>query len=133
MNIHVSLTSGPLAHAPEPPAHGAGAVFVFDGIVRPREGTPPNDAPILALDYTAYRPMADQTLESLAREAALRFGLLCIRVQHSVGRVHAGESSFRLAIHAPHRREAIAAADWFIDKMKADVPIWKTPVPASPG
>lgn len=130
MSVRVRILEGPLTQRPEPPANGAGAVFVFDGIVRPREGAPPHDTPIAALDYTAYRPMADQTLEAIAREALQRFGLLAIDVEHSLGRVNAGESSFRLAIHAAHRREALDAANWFIDRMKADVPIWKAPVRA---
>lgn len=124
MSLRVTILEGPLPQRPEPPAPGAGAVFVFDGVVRPLEA----DAPIAALEYTAYRPMADQTLEAIARDTLDRFKLLRIDVEHSLGRVDAGRSSFRLAIHAAHRREALAAADWFIDRMKADVPIWKSPV-----
>jgi molybdopterin synthase catalytic subunit len=49
-------------------------------------------------------------------------------VEHSRGRVAAGECSFRLRVAASHRPEALRAVEEFIDRMKRDVPIWKTPV-----
>jgi molybdopterin synthase catalytic subunit len=41
-----------------------------------------------------------------------------------------GAASFRLLVRAAHRREALDAADAYIERMKRDVPIWKTAVPA---
>jgi molybdopterin synthase catalytic subunit len=123
--IEVTIREGPLpARAPGCPPAGAGAELVFEGIVRDREG----DELIRALDYNAYEPMAQTMLRRLAEELATRLGLLGVGVEHSRGRIPVGQRSFRLVIAAPHRKEALAAMDEFIDRMKRDVPIWKHPV-----
>ncbi len=100
---------------------GAGAVVSFEGVVRPEEGGRPIDG----LTYDAYEPMAQRQLQRLGEEAAQRWGLLALRVRHSRGVVPAGTCSFRLQIASPHRKEALAAMDWFIDQLKIEVPIWK--------
>jgi molybdopterin synthase catalytic subunit len=69
--------------------------------------------------------MADRQLEYLALDVCSRHGLIAIDVMHSVGRVAVGEISFRLIVASAHRKEALAAMDEFIDRMKQDVPIWK--------
>ncbi|MEI7657827.1 MAG: molybdenum cofactor biosynthesis protein MoaE [Phycisphaerae bacterium] len=120
----VHVMEGPLAPWEPMAFPEAGAVVAFDGVVRPLE-----DGRVLeALAYEAYRPMADRQLEHLAAEAVTRQGLIACLVWHSVGRVAVGETSFRLVVASAHRREALAAMDWFIDVMKKDVPIWKRPV-----
>ncbi len=123
--LQVHVVEGPLARS-WPPASfaGAGAVVVFDGVVRPLE----EGRTLEALDYEAYRPMADRQLERLAARAVADHGVMACLVWHSVGRVAVGEASFRLVVASAHRREALRAMDWFIDAMKKDVPIWKRPV-----
>lgn len=125
MNVSVSILDGPLPpwRAREAGA-GVGAVVVFEGIVRAEEG----GGVIGALDYEAYEPMAGMELTRLAREVLERHGLSDVVVEHSRGRVPVGACSFRLVVTAAHRKEAMAAADEFIDRLKRDVPIWKKPV-----
>ena len=125
-DIEVTVSDGPLAAAEPWSVAGAGAVLTFEGVVRPTEA----GAPIDALDYDAYRPMADDMLRSLGEEVATAHGLTAVSVEHSVGRVAAGEISFRLRIASAHRAEGLAAAAEFISKMKEDVPLFKVPVPA---
>lgn len=125
MSVEVRISDGPLP--PHPPAaapDGVGAVLVFEGIVRAREG----DAVIEALDYEVYEPMASGMLARIAEAMAREHGLTRVRVEHSRGRVPVGGVSFRLAIESAHRKEGLRAADAFIDRMKRDVPIWKRPV-----
>ena len=98
-----------------------GAVLVFEGIVRSEE----DGQRINALIYTAYEPMATMELTKLAQDVCTRHSLARITVEHSRGRVRVGEVSFRLTIRSPHRKQALAAMDEFIDRMKRDVPIWK--------
>lgn len=125
MNVRVRLIAGPLPPlAPSAEEPGSGAVLCFEGIVRPTE----SQRPIDALDYEAYRPMAEETIESIAREVCERHSLHSMLVEHSVGLVRVGERSFRAVIGSPHRREALAAMSEFIDRLKSDVPIWKVPV-----
>lgn len=121
----VSIVDGPLGSmAAERLPTGAGAVATFEGIVRPAEG----GRPIAGLRYDTYDPMAERVLTSLARAASERFGIETIHVEHSRGFVGAGERSFRLVVTSAHRRAALDALDWFIDQMKRDAPIWKSPV-----
>lgn len=132
--MRVNIVDGPLprspAGAPPTPAPpnpdpadpaGVGAAVVFEGIVRGME----SGREIAALDYEAYEPMASRQLELLARDVLEKHGLKAVWVEHSRGRVGVGEVSFRLTVHAAHRKEALAGMDEFIDRMKKDVPIWK--------
>ena len=123
--VGVRITDGPLSPAPAArPPNNAGAVLCFEGIVRPEE----DGRPLAALDYEAYQPMAGTLLRRLAEEIAARHGLIALTVEHSRGRVAAGECSFRLTVASRHRPEALRAVEQFVDRMKRDVPIWKTPV-----
>ncbi|USN99625.1 MAG: molybdenum cofactor biosynthesis protein MoaE [Phycisphaeraceae bacterium] len=123
--ISVSITDGPLGEPPARPDKGAcGAWVVFEGVVRGDEG----GGPIVALRYTAYEPMAQNQLAELGESVRAEFGVDCLMVEHSRGLVPVGACSFRLSIASGHRKEALAAMDAFIDRMKKDVPIWKEPV-----
>ena len=125
MNVHVSISTGPLPPAQTHAAPGAGAIVVFEGVVRAREG----DREIEAIHYETYEPMAQNTLAALGEELCARHELLEMRIEHSRGRVAVGECSFRLTVVSSHRKEALSAMDEFIDRMKRDVPIWKRPRP----
>jgi molybdopterin synthase catalytic subunit len=124
--IAVHIYDGALPGTPVPcPREGAGAVLCFEGHVRPAEA----GQPIAALEYEVYEPMAQEMFCRLAEELLRSHGLCGIAVEHSRGRVEAGACSFRLQVAASHRKEAIEAIALFIDRMKADVPIWKHPIP----
>jgi molybdopterin synthase catalytic subunit len=122
--VTIDIVDGPLGAAAPAPIENAGALVCFEGIVRPLE----DGRRIVALDYEAYQPMADAQLRRLAERVLHDHGVLSLRVEHSRGRVPAGACSFRLRIASRHRPEALRAAEEFIDKMKRDVPIWKTAV-----
>jgi len=125
MNSQVHIIEGPLAPSPAPwEVEGAGAVICFEGVVRPTEA----GCRILALDYEVYEPMASEMLRALADELAGRFALLGVCVEHSRGRVAVGQRSFRLRVGSRHRLEGLSALAEFIDRMKQDVPIWKSAV-----
>jgi len=101
-----------------------GAVLRFEGVVRRIE----DGRALQGLEYQTYDQMARQELEALARSIGQRHALSSIVALHSRGRVGVGEASFVLEVMAPHRAEAIAAVDEFINRLKRDVPIWKRPV-----
>jgi molybdopterin synthase catalytic subunit len=124
MSVTVEILDGPL---PAPPAQrppGAGAVLVFEGVVREMEQGRRLDA----LDYQAYEPMAGTMLARIGDDVAARHGLIAMHIAHSKGRVAVGQVSFRLVVVSAHRKEALPAIDEFIDRLKRDVPIWKRPV-----
>ncbi|MEQ9617104.1 MAG: molybdenum cofactor biosynthesis protein MoaE [Phycisphaerales bacterium] len=121
MSVRVRIHQGPLAPATTMRQDGAGAVVIFEGIVRPTE----EGEPIRALEYDVYHAMAERSLRELCETTLERFGLLAIEVEHSAGVVPAHECSFRLSVASAHRAEALKAMDWFIYRMKESVPIWK--------
>jgi molybdopterin synthase catalytic subunit len=99
----------------------AGAIVLFLGTTRQlTEGRQ-----TVALDYEAYREMAEQKLAELEAAARERWPLVECLIEHRLGRVPAGEVSVAIAVSAPHRREAFAAGQWLIDTLKQEVPIWK--------
>ena len=130
MSTTVRIIDGALGtQAPVlPPASQFGAAIVFDGVVRADEG----GRTIRALAYEVYEPMASNMLTELGREMLAKHGLVAIMVEHSRGEVPVGQRSFRLTVHALHRAEALAAVGEFIDRMKRDVPIWKTALTDAP-
>lgn len=101
--------------------HEAGANVLFVGTARAATG----GRPTVALDYEAHEPMAGPELERLCRVAVEKFGLVACAVEHRLGRVPVGEASVAVAASAPHRREAFAAAEWLMERIKREVPIWK--------
>src|SRR5215212_8093871 len=125
VGVSVHIFDGPLP-SPGPPRDvpNAGAVLCFEGVVRPMEA----GRRIVALDYEVYEPMATTLLRRLGEEVARHHGLIDLSVEHSRGRVRAGECSFRLRVASPHRPEALRAVEEFVDRMKRDVPIWKIAV-----
>jgi len=124
MSVRAEIVPRPL-HASAPITRAdAGAIMQFEGVVRSIEA----GRPLLALEYEAYRPMADNMLLELARQVLEENGLTTITVEHSTGTVCVGERSFRLVVAAPHRAPALSAMASFIDRMKQDAPIWKRAV-----
>lgn len=77
------------------------------------------------LVYEAHEPLARDALERLREEAMHRFGVSRCIVHHRIGIVPVGEASVVIAASAPHRREAFAAAEWLMERIKQVVPIWK--------
>jgi len=122
MGVTVRLTEGALGDREGgEPTPGAGARLVFEGVVRPEE----DGTPIDGLEYEAYRPMAEQQLASIGTQLVEAHGLIGMDIEHSTGFVPNYGCSFRLIVESAHRKEGLAAMDAFIDRLKADVPIWK--------
>jgi molybdopterin synthase catalytic subunit len=99
----------------------AGAVVLFLGTTR--ELT--NGRQTVALDYEAYREMAERRLANLESEARSRWPVIECMIVHRLGRVPTTEASVAIVVSTPHRADAFAAAEWLIDTLKRDVPIWK--------
>jgi molybdopterin synthase catalytic subunit len=102
---------------------GCGAVVVFSGTVRDHaEGRPG----VSRLTYEAYAEEVVPRLDAIAEEARRRWpDLGRVALLHRTGELGVGESSVVVAVSAPHRPEAFAAARFGIDALKATVPIWK--------
>lgn len=99
----------------------AGACVVFTGLVRGEGGIGPLDA--LALEH--YPGMAESSIAAVIARARARWPLQAVRVVHRVGRVARGEQIVLVGVAAGHRAEAFAAAEFLMDYLKTEAPIWK--------
>lgn len=99
----------------------AGAVVLFLGVTR--EFT--DDRQTVDLLYDAYRPMAERELAKLEAAARSRWPLVECQIAHRLGRVPLSEASVAIVVSSPHRRDALDAGGWLIDRLKETVPIWK--------
>jgi len=77
------------------------------------------------LAYEAHEPLARAQLARLRDEAVTTYALTACAISHRLGEVAVGETSVAIATSAPHRREAFAAAEWLMERIKSEVPIWK--------
>lgn len=103
-----------------------GAVVTFAGVVRDHDG----GRGVRALEYQAHpdagrllaRCCASITAPGRAGQVA---GPLRIAARHRVGALAIGDVALVVAIASPHRAEAFAAACVLVDRIKAEVPVWK--------
>ena len=77
------------------------------------------------LTYEAHEPLARAVLARLRDEAVAAYGLTGCVIRHRLGEVAVGETSVAIATSAAHRREAFAAAEWLMERIKREAPIWK--------
>jgi molybdopterin synthase catalytic subunit len=104
---------------------GMGAAVYFLGVVRGIE----DGRPIAALDYEAFKLMAEHQFHLIFDQAQTRWPLESARLVHRLGRVPAGEASLWIEVVAPRREQAFAACQFIVSEMKRVVPIWKRPFP----
>lgn len=109
----------PLVKSASQPA--AGAVVAFVGITRAVTAGRETDE----LSYEAYESMAREKLAELEAAARRRWPLVECLIVHRLGEVAVSEASVAVVASSPHRRDAFEAAEWLIDTLKQDVPIWK--------
>jgi molybdopterin synthase catalytic subunit len=104
-------------------APGRGGVVTFQGDVR---ATTAGRA-VVRLEYEAYLPMAERTLERLAAEIEREHGAV-VAIHHRVGHLVPGEAAVMIACAAPHRVAAFRACERAIERLKREAPIWKREV-----
>lgn len=98
-----------------------GAVVLFSGVVRDNFGGRATDH----LVYEAYAALALPVLRQIAEEAQARWVIGRVAVHHRVGALAIGETAVLVAVAAPHRHAAFAAAEYIMDRIKDIAPIWK--------
>ena len=106
------------------PSTTHGADLRFHGVVRDRE----DDRPILGIDYTAYRPMADRELEAVVEAMREFHPDHRVAIHHRLGFVPAGEASILIRVQTAHSAEAYELSREYLRRIKTSVPIWKRPV-----
>jgi molybdopterin synthase catalytic subunit len=102
----------------------AGAIATFIGTTRNH-----NDGRrVIALDYEAYRDMAEKELARIGADAARQWPICRMAIVHRLGPVQIGEASVAIAVSSAHRDAAFAASRFAIEEIKKPVPIWKKEV-----
>ena len=100
---------------------------IFLGQVRADEqrATSNEQRLIVAIDYTAYRDMANEQMTAIREEAFVRWpGITCLHVHHSLGMIKAGGLCFMVFASAPHRQQAREAVAFVTDEVKKRLPIF---------
>jgi molybdopterin synthase catalytic subunit len=100
-------------------SHGALATFL--GVVRDHN----EGRRVLYLEYEAYPEMAEGKMRQIGEEIQERWPDVQLAIVHRVGRLEIGEISVAIVAASPHRAEAFAACREAIERLKAEVPIWK--------
>lgn len=100
---------------------GIGAHGIFLGQVR-------NDVlggkEVKAIDYSTYKPMAEDILLEIREAAFHEYNLVCMHIYHSLGLVKTGEISLFVFVSSKHRKDAFEACRQIVEKVKSEVPIW---------
>lgn len=122
--LHAQVTSEALDAAQAQAAVAAddcGAVVSFSGVIRDHDG---GRSGVTGLEYSAH-PDADTVIRQVADEIAAEFPAVRIWAEHRIGSLTVGDSALEAAVASAHRKEAFAACDALVDRIKLRVPIWK--------
>ena len=98
-----------------------GAVVTFAGVTRNHN----EGADVALLRYECYEPMARKVMGQIFEAAVKRFEIGRARVVHRLGDVPIGETSVLVVVAAEHRGPAFEACQFLMDRLKAEVPIFK--------
>ncbi|WP_026536239.1 molybdenum cofactor biosynthesis protein MoaE [Arthrobacter sp. H14] len=97
-----------------------GAVVSFSGVIRDHDG----GREVERLSYSSH-PTAGAVIQRLADEAAAAHPGVRLWVGHRIGDLQIGDTALVCAAAAAHRRAAFEACSMLVERVKAEVPIWK--------
>lgn len=97
----------------------AGGIASFTGYVRADLGA------VSKLVLEHYEGFTLGVLNEIEATAKARFDLLETVVVHRVGEMEVGEAIVVVIAIALHRKPAIQAIDYMMDRLKTDAPFWK--------
>ena len=98
----------------------AGAVVTFSGDVRNHD----KGKGVTSLNYEIH-PSAQAVIEKITQEVAAKHEIVNVSVAHRFGPIPIGQSAFVVAVAAAHRAPALAACEELVERVKAELPIWK--------
>ncbi|PKQ26424.1 MAG: molybdenum cofactor biosynthesis protein MoaE [Actinobacteria bacterium HGW-Actinobacteria-4] len=97
-----------------------GAISTFMGTVRDHD--PSVTGEVTHLEYTAH-PDAEAVLRSIVAECIGND--VVVAVSHRTGLLAVGEVAVVVAAASAHRTQALAACAAVVERVKADLPVWK--------
>jgi molybdopterin synthase catalytic subunit len=122
METQIHFTTSPIVvPALTLPSREIGACVEFQGIVRELE----QGQQLTGLDYEAHESMARRHLQRIFDELNALHPCTAVVFIHRLGWVPVGEASLFVRVLSAHRGEGLRFLADTIDRMKADVPIWK--------
>ncbi len=102
----------------------AGALASFIGSVRDSA----HGGAVEALELDAYPGFTEKQIAAIEADARTRFNVIDTLVIHRYGRMAAGDAIVLVAALSKHRREALQAVDYLMDRLKTEAPFWKKEV-----
>nr|WP_321409987.1 molybdenum cofactor biosynthesis protein MoaE [uncultured Carboxylicivirga sp.] len=102
----------------------SGAIVLFSGEVRGIN----HGQKVEYLEYEAYAPMAEEVFDQILTDAKNKWRLNYANGIHRTGRLNLTECAVVIVTASAHRGDAYAANRYIIDRVKAEVPIWKKEV-----
>jgi len=121
---HAELVTGPIDAARVTAlvaGPSRGAVVLFLGTVRDSHA----GRRVEKLTYSAYETMARAGLARIVADLEAAQPDLRAAIVHRLGEVPLGEASVAIAVASPHRPAAYDASRTALERLKAEVPIWK--------
>ena len=126
--IHTAITTDPIdqsrLEALVSNAH-AGARVSFTGLIRDHDEEA--EGVVVGLDYTCH-PDADRFLAGVAASVASDLdpeGKAVLAVEHRIGSLMVGDVAIVAVAASAHRGQAFDLCQTLVDRVKAEVPIWK--------
>lgn len=83
-----------------------------------------DDKKVTAIEFSCYEGMAEKKMHEIREETFEKFGLTCMHIYHSLGKVNVGELCIFVFVSAPHRTEVYLATEYIVNRVKKEVPIF---------
>ncbi|HEX2678346.1 MAG TPA: molybdenum cofactor biosynthesis protein MoaE [Polyangiales bacterium] len=123
-NVTCALRDTPLSldEAMRLVAHpSAGGIAMFVGVVRDHA----DGKPVARLDYESHAALAQKQLQRVAAEVVAAHPGTRLCALHRVGSLRVGDLAVIVATSAAHREQAFVTCRLAIERIKAEVAIWK--------
>jgi len=78
-----------------------------------------------SLEFESYEEATGNKISLIENDLKACEGILDVRIHHRVGRIEAGQDIVYIVVAASHRQQLFQALSDAIERVKAEVPIWK--------
>jgi molybdopterin synthase catalytic subunit len=99
----------------------SGAFVCFEGWVRNHN----HGKNVIALHYEAHEKLAVQVGLQIIEQTLKDFDIKQALCHHRTGELTVGEMAIWVGVSAKHRTAAFTACEYILNRVKAEVPIWK--------
>ncbi len=99
----------------------AGAIGTFTGIVRAVS----ENARTEYLEFESYGEVARQKMDEICAQLKQKEGIIDVQMHHRTGIIQKGDEIVYIVVAAGHREQMFPVLRVAIERLKAQVPIWK--------